>query len=347
VSGEWFAQAGLAIRASLTSGAKGRSSGRESAPKDKSERIRLLIAWWGARRTSHLGPVLLRHLRFEIGRRGWARGPALKTFVSGVHDPKIMVGMLVKVLRGDSIATRGRLARKGNVTFEDLMRGTSDFDVRTVTVEGLTSVRYLLPITVGIVTVIVPMRSAGLSWSHDTCCIDGEIGWLSNESISEPLPSGVRRCRTAFMYQRKALSRWYPRWRRCSLQQVFGAMHRRSGSHWQPGQVVTVTRLKRAAQSTRDLLNTLAAITCNEAGCRSLGDAWADTTTAHGRAACYQAAIQARGGAARSSEITRVVLPKVRHCTNGHGHLFALTILIGPDRCTMIRLPLASLAPTA
>jgi len=46
VSGEWFAQAGLAIRASLTSGANGRSSGRESAPKDKLEQIRLLIAWW-------------------------------------------------------------------------------------------------------------------------------------------------------------------------------------------------------------------------------------------------------------------------------------------------------------
>jgi hypothetical protein len=151
------------------------------APKDKSERIRLPIFWWGARRTSHLGPVLLRHLRFEIGRRGWARGPVLKTLVSGVHDPKIMVGMLVKVLRGDSIATRGRLARKGNVTFEDLMRGTSDFDVRTVTIEGLTSVRYLLPMPVGIVTVIATMRSAGLSWSHDTCCVDGEIGSLSNE----------------------------------------------------------------------------------------------------------------------------------------------------------------------
>src|SRR6266851_3521615 len=41
------------------SGASGRSSGRESVPKDKSERIRLLIAWWGARRTSPLGPVLL------------------------------------------------------------------------------------------------------------------------------------------------------------------------------------------------------------------------------------------------------------------------------------------------
>ncbi len=187
VSGEWFAQAGLVIRASLISGANGRSSGRESAPKDKSERIRLLIAWWGARRTSHFGPVLLRHLRFEIGRRGWARGTVLLTFVSGVHNPKIMLGMLVKILRGDSIATRRRLARQGYVTFEDLMRATSDFDVRTVTIEGLTSVRYLLPITVGIVTVIATMRSAGLSWSHDACCVDGEIGSLSNESISEPL----------------------------------------------------------------------------------------------------------------------------------------------------------------
>ena len=87
------------------------------APNDRSEGIRL-IAWWVARRTSHLGPVLLRHLRFEIGRRGWARGTVLMTLVSGVHDPKIMVGVLVKVLRGDSIATRQRLPSEGNVTFE-------------------------------------------------------------------------------------------------------------------------------------------------------------------------------------------------------------------------------------
>jgi DNA invertase Pin-like site-specific DNA recombinase len=44
-----------------------------------------------------------------------------------------------------------------------------------------------------------------------------------------------------------------------------------------------VTRLDRLARSTRDLLNTLAAITGKEAGFRSLADAWADTTTAHGR----------------------------------------------------------------
>jgi DNA invertase Pin-like site-specific DNA recombinase len=44
-----------------------------------------------------------------------------------------------------------------------------------------------------------------------------------------------------------------------------------------------VTRLDRLARSTRDLLNTLATIADKEAGFRSLGDAWADTTTAHGR----------------------------------------------------------------
>jgi len=44
-----------------------------------------------------------------------------------------------------------------------------------------------------------------------------------------------------------------------------------------------VTRLDRLARSTRDLLNTLAAIADRKAGFRSLSDAWADTTTSHGR----------------------------------------------------------------
>jgi DNA invertase Pin-like site-specific DNA recombinase len=50
-----------------------------------------------------------------------------------------------------------------------------------------------------------------------------------------------------------------------------------------PGDVVMVTRLDRLARSIRDLLNTLAAISEKKAGFRSLADAWADTTTAHGR----------------------------------------------------------------
>src|SRR6266446_2293012 len=49
------------------------------------------------------------------------------------------------------------------------------------------------------------------------------------------------------------------------------------------GDVLTVTRLDRLARSTRDLLNTLAAITAKKAGFKSLGDTWADTTTSHER----------------------------------------------------------------
>ena len=50
-----------------------------------------------------------------------------------------------------------------------------------------------------------------------------------------------------------------------------------------PGDVLLVTKLDRLARSTRDLLNTLAAIGDRGAGFRSLGDPWADTTTPHGR----------------------------------------------------------------
>ena len=49
------------------------------------------------------------------------------------------------------------------------------------------------------------------------------------------------------------------------------------------GDVLVVTRLDRLARSTRDLLNTLADIAERGAGFKSLDDAWADTTCAHGR----------------------------------------------------------------
>jgi DNA invertase Pin-like site-specific DNA recombinase len=47
--------------------------------------------------------------------------------------------------------------------------------------------------------------------------------------------------------------------------------------------VLLVTRLDPLARSTRDLLNVLDAVSKAGAGFRSLADAWADTTTAHGR----------------------------------------------------------------
>ncbi len=51
----------------------------------------------------------------------------------------------------------------------------------------------------------------------------------------------------------------------------------------EPGDVLLVVRLDRLARSTRDLLNTLATIAGKGAAFRSLADAWADTTTPHGR----------------------------------------------------------------
>ena len=62
---------------------------------------------------------------------------------------------------------------------------------------------------------------------------------------------------------------------RQQLKRALNALHE--------GDVLLVTRLDRLARSTRDLLNTLAAIAERKAGFRSLGDAWADTTTPHGR----------------------------------------------------------------
>jgi DNA invertase Pin-like site-specific DNA recombinase/predicted nucleotidyltransferase len=47
--------------------------------------------------------------------------------------------------------------------------------------------------------------------------------------------------------------------------------------------VLLVTRLDRLARSTRDLLNTLEQIAARGARFRSLADAWADTTSPHGR----------------------------------------------------------------
>jgi DNA invertase Pin-like site-specific DNA recombinase len=61
------------------------------------------------------------------------------------------------------------------------------------------------------------------------------------------------------------------------------AQLRRLLDQLEAGDVLTVTRLDRLARSTRDLLNTLAAITGKRAGFKSLGDTSADTTTSHGR----------------------------------------------------------------
>ncbi len=84
----------------------------------------------------------------------------------------------------------------------------------------------------------------------------------------------------------------------------------------EPGDVLMVTRLDRLARSTRDLLNTVAALADRKAGFRSLGDAWADTTTSHGRlmltvlgglAEFERDLIRARTGEGRARAVARGV----------------------------------------
>jgi DNA invertase Pin-like site-specific DNA recombinase len=94
------------------------------------------------------------------------------------------------------------------------------------------------------------------------------------------------------------------------------AQLRRAVAQLGKGDVLMVTRLDRLARSTRDLLNTLAQITDKGAGFRSLGDAWADTTTPHGRlmltvlgglAEFERELISARTGEGRARAVARGV----------------------------------------
>jgi DNA invertase Pin-like site-specific DNA recombinase len=93
-----------------------------------------------------------------------------------------------------------------------------------------------------------------------------------------------------------------------------GAQLRRLLDQLEAGDVVTVTRLDRLARSTRDLLNTLAAITAKKAGFPSLSDTWADTTTSRGRlmltvlgelAELQRDLIRARTGEGRARAVAR------------------------------------------
>jgi DNA invertase Pin-like site-specific DNA recombinase len=67
---------------------------------------------------------------------------------------------------------------------------------------------------------------------------------------------------------------------RAGAERVFAA---RCMQSLEPGDTLLVTKLDRLARSTRDLLNTLAAIGEAGASFKSLGDAWCDTTTPAGK----------------------------------------------------------------
>ena len=88
----------------------------------------------------------------------------------------------------------------------------------------------------------------------------------------------------------------------------------RAVSQLEVGDVRLVTRRDRLARSTHDRLNTLATISGRKAGFRSLGDSWADATTADGRlmltvlgglAEFERKLIQTRTGEGRACAVAR------------------------------------------
>ena len=113
------------------------------------------------------------------------------------------------------------------------------------------------------------MRKSGAESSHDLRLCTGIDGRPERRRASEAAcaPPEPRR----FFGRRPAEQRPTARELRASVRAL------------DDGDVLIVTRLDRLARSTRDLLNTLAQIADKGAGFRSLGDAWADTTTPHGR----------------------------------------------------------------
>src|SRR4029453_4301227 len=96
------------------------------------------------------------------------------------------------------------------------------------------------------------------------------------------------------------------------------------------GDVVVVTRLDRLARSTRDLLNVLATVGEHEAGFRSLRDAWADTTTTHGR--LMLTGLAGRGGCER--RLHRARTREGRKRAKGPGGKFRRPAALTPHQRT-------------
>ena len=62
-------------------------------------------------------------------------------FAIRLHDAEVMLRMLIEILGGDPVARGRGLARERDVALEHLIGVATDFDARTVAVEGLVPMR--------------------------------------------------------------------------------------------------------------------------------------------------------------------------------------------------------------
>ena len=105
------------------------------------------------------------------------------------HDTKIMLGMLEEIFGSDSVAGRRRLTRQCYISLENLVGVPANFDVWTVALEGLNSVRHPLSVMVRIIPIIMAARSLVWAWSHGAYLILVDtLGTLSDWSVPLPLP---------------------------------------------------------------------------------------------------------------------------------------------------------------
>ena len=117
---------------------------------------------------------------------------------------------------------------------------------------------------IGLALCIIYVRNASMKYGYARVSTDGQSVAAQVEQLTQ---AGAEK-----VFREKA-----------SGAKTDRAQFRKALDALNEGDVLLVTRLDRLARSTRDLLNTLALIAEKKAGFRSLGDSWADTTTAHGR----------------------------------------------------------------
>jgi len=93
----------------------------------------------------------------------------------GLHDPIVVLGMLVEILGGDPIAGRRSLTRERDIALENLIGVAPDFDAGPVAIEGLHPMRRTrTPVVVVVLAahvvgiVVAAPATLVLTWSHDT-----------------------------------------------------------------------------------------------------------------------------------------------------------------------------------
>ena len=103
--------------------------------------------------------ILLGSVRYGISPCGplWYN-PLLSVPALHTRDAEIVLGVLVKIFRGDPIAADRRLARKADVALKNLVGAAANSHVGAVAVEGVVALR--CSVLLWLIFVVAPSRRA-------------------------------------------------------------------------------------------------------------------------------------------------------------------------------------------